>query len=102
MPINSSDGSYSFSVKASFESGNAGNSPSVVSFVATRSTFSTSFETNPAIGIRVIRAHNNSAMPIPFKTDVFLVFFIPNMSFTHTDCMQSIPRLVPLIGLGVQ
>ena len=81
MPRSSSDGSYSYSTDF-FESGKAKNSSSAVSFVATNSTSPAVLSTNPAIGIRAINAHNNSAMPIPLKTVFCLVFFIPNMSFT--------------------
>ena len=81
MPINSSDGSFSYST-ASLVSGKAKKSFSVVSFVFTNSTSPALLSTNPAIGIRAINAHNNSATPIPLKTVFFFVFVIPNMSFT--------------------
>ncbi len=81
IPRSSSDGSYSYST-AFAVSGRGKNSSSAVSFVATNSTSPAVLSTNPAIGIRAINAHNNSATPIPLKTVFFLVFFIPNMSFT--------------------
>ena len=80
MPINSSDGSFSYSTALILESGKAKKSFSVVSFVFTNSTSPALLSTNPAIGIRAINAHNNSATPIPLKTDFLFLFVIPNMS----------------------
>ena len=94
MPISSSDGSFSYST-VSLVSGKAKNSSSVVSFVVTNSTSPALLSTNPAIGIRAINAHNNSATPIPLKTVLLFLFIIPNMSFTSYGLYAKHPTPCP-------